>query len=98
MTVHSRARRGSTLIELLMGLIIVSIVGGGLVKLMTSQGRFLNQQEAWRTSRGVSRSSLNRLYSDIRNVEATNGVEAAANGGKDFTLRVPYAFGVMCSA
>jgi hypothetical protein len=97
MTPFFSSRRGSTLIELLMGLIIVSIVGVSLVKLLTGQGRFLGQQEAWRTSRGVSRSSLNRLYSDIRNVEATNGVEAAASGGKDVTLRVPYAFGVMCS-
>ncbi len=72
-------------------------MGSGLVKLMTSQGRFLGQQEAWRASRGVSRSSLNRLYSDIRNVEATGGVEAAASGGKDVTLRVPYAFGILCS-
>jgi hypothetical protein len=58
----------------------------------------MEQQEAWRSARAVSRSSLNRMLSDLRMVEASNGLEAAAAGGKDFTVRVPYAFGVICSA
>lgn len=91
-------RRGFTLIELMVSMVVLAIVAGGLVDLLRSQGRFMDQQEAWRTSRGVARSSLNRLYSDLRNVEASAGVEAAAAGGKDITLRVPYAFGVMCSS
>jgi prepilin-type N-terminal cleavage/methylation domain-containing protein len=91
-------RRGFTLIELMVSMIVLGIVAGGLVDLLRSQGRFMDQQEAWRSSRGVARSSLNRLYSDLRNVEAAGGVEAAAAGGKDITLRVPYAFGVMCSS
>jgi len=31
-------------------------------------------------------------------VEATNGLAAAVAGGQDFTVRVPYAFGVICLA
>jgi hypothetical protein len=57
----------------------------------------MDNREAWRTARGVSRGSLNRLISDLRMVEAEGGLEAAASG-KDFTVRVPYAFGVVCSS
>jgi prepilin-type N-terminal cleavage/methylation domain-containing protein len=98
MTTPRLHRRGFTLVELLVSMIVLSIVAGGLVEMLRSQGRFMEQQEAWRSSRGVARSSLNRLYSDLRDVEAGGGVEAAASGGQDITLRVPYAFGVMCSS
>jgi prepilin-type N-terminal cleavage/methylation domain-containing protein len=93
-----RSRFGFTLVELLVGIVIVSFVGTGLIKLIMGQTRFMDQQEAWRSARAVSRSSLNLLMSDIRMVEAAGGLEAAAAGGQDFTLRVPYAFGVICSA
>jgi prepilin-type N-terminal cleavage/methylation domain-containing protein len=98
MTPRRRSRRGFTLVELLVGMIMLSVVGTSLVKLILSQTRFLDQQEAWRSARSVSRSSLNRVTSDLRMIEATGGLEAAAAGGKDFTVRVPYAFGVVCSA
>lgn len=93
-----RPRGGFTLVELLVGLVIASFVGTGLVKLIMSQTRFMDQQEAWRGARAASRSSLNLILSDLRMVEATGGLEAATAGGRDFTVRVPYAFGVICSA
>jgi prepilin-type N-terminal cleavage/methylation domain-containing protein len=98
MTTPGRSRGGFTLIELLVGLIILSFVGTGLIKMIMSQTRFMDQQEAWRGARAVSRSSLNLMLSDLRMVEATGGLESAAAGGLDFTVRVPYAFGVICSA
>jgi prepilin-type N-terminal cleavage/methylation domain-containing protein len=90
------SRRGFTLIELMVSLIVATIVGGALVRMTLAQARFMDQQEAWRSARNVSRSGINRLISDLRDVEAVNGIEAAAAGGQDFTVRVPYAFGVMC--
>jgi prepilin-type N-terminal cleavage/methylation domain-containing protein len=89
-------RRGFTLVELLLSLIVTAIVGGALVRMVLSQARFMDQQEAWRQARSVSRGGVNRLISDLRVVEATNGLAAAAAGGQDFTVRVPYAFGVVC--
>ena len=35
----------------------VGIVGAGLVQMVLSQGRFMDQQEAWRSSRAVARSA-----------------------------------------
>jgi prepilin-type N-terminal cleavage/methylation domain-containing protein len=89
-------RRGFTLIELLVSLVITAIIGAALVRMVLSQARFMDQQEAWRDARSVSRSGINRLVSDLRPVEAVGGVEAAVAGGQDLTIRVPYAFGIIC--
>jgi prepilin-type N-terminal cleavage/methylation domain-containing protein len=96
-------RRGFTLIELMISMIVAAIVGAALVRLTVGQSRFMDQQEAWRSARSVSRSGINRLVSDIRAVEngsaaAIGGLSAAVAGGQDFTLRVPYAFGIVCLA
>jgi prepilin-type N-terminal cleavage/methylation domain-containing protein len=95
--VSRTCRRGFTLVEMLISMIVLAIVGAGLVQMIMSQGRFMDHQEASRSSRAVSRGSLNRLFAEVRNVEAVGGVEAAAAGGTDFTLRVPYAYGIMCA-
>jgi prepilin-type N-terminal cleavage/methylation domain-containing protein len=94
----SFARRGFTLTEILIALIVLSVVGAGLLRILVGQTRFMDHQEAWRSARSVSRSSLNRVLADLRMVEAIGGMESAAAGGQDFTVRVPYAFGVICSA
>jgi prepilin-type N-terminal cleavage/methylation domain-containing protein len=97
-TGQPRTNSGFTLVELLVALVITSIVGASLVRMLVDQTRFIDHQEAWRSARSVSRSSLNRVLSDLRTVEAVGGMESAVAGGKDFTVRVPYAFGVICSA
>ena len=97
MSTRSIARQGFTLVELLISLIITAIVGAALLRMMVGQARFMDQQEASRSARSVARSGVNRLVSDLRAVEASGGLVAAAAGGQDFTLRVPYAFGVVCS-
>ena len=97
MSTRSMARQGFTLVELLITLIIAAVVGAALLRMVVAQGRFMDQQEASRSARRVSRSGINRLVSDLRAVEASNGLQAAAAGGQDFTVRVPYAFGVVCS-
>lgn len=90
-------RRGLTLVELLIGMVVTAIVGGALVRMIMGEMRSVENGEAWRVSRSVARSSVNRLTSDIRMLEAGGGVESAAAGGQDITLRVPYAFGIVCS-
>jgi prepilin-type N-terminal cleavage/methylation domain-containing protein len=89
-------RQGFTLVELLISLVVSAIVGGALVRMVLSQARFMDQQEAWRGARNVARGGINRMLSDLRAVEASGGLQAAAAGGQDFTVRVPYAWGVLC--
>ena len=97
MTTRATARQGFTLVELLLSVIVSAIVGAALVRMVTSQARFMDQQEAWRSARSVARGGINRLLSDLRVVETGGGVFAAVAGGQDFTINVPYAFGIICS-
>lgn len=92
----ARLHRGFTLVELLLSLVVTAIVGAALIQMVLSQSRFMDQQEAHRTARSVARGGINRLVSDLRVVEAVGGVSAAVAGGQDFTVRVPYAFGIIC--
>jgi hypothetical protein len=75
--------------------VVVAIVGLGITKLITSQARFFATQAASRDARNVSRSSLNRIISDLRMVEASGGVVSAS--ATAITVRVPYAIAVSCS-
>jgi prepilin-type N-terminal cleavage/methylation domain-containing protein len=89
-----RVRRGFTLIELLVGIVIFAIVGALFTKLLTVQGKFFDRQGMANAARNVSRSSLNRVVSDFRMIEANGGVVAATP--TSLTIRIPYAIGVMC--
>jgi len=89
-----RARRGFTLIELIVGIVIFAIVGALFTKLLTVQGKFYDRQGMGNAARNVSRSSLNRVVSDFRMIEATGGVIAASS--TSLTIRIPFAIGVMC--
>jgi hypothetical protein len=89
-----RRRSGLTILELLVTVIILGIVGGGIVRMLTSQARFYEHQGAGRNARSISRAAVNVLLSEIRMVEAGGGVLAAAPDA--ITLRVPYALGLYC--
>jgi prepilin-type N-terminal cleavage/methylation domain-containing protein len=90
------ARRGFTLIELIVGIVIFAIVGMLFTRLLTVQGKFYDRQGMGNAARNVSRASLNRVVSDFRMIEATGGVIAASS--TSLTIRVPFAIGVMCAS
>lgn len=90
-----RARRGFTLVELLVGIVIFAIIGALMTKLITVQGRFFDRQGMSNAARNVSRSSLNRMVSDFRMIEASGAVIAASP--TSLTIRVPFSIGVMCA-
>ncbi|MDP9203148.1 MAG: type II secretion system GspH family protein [Gemmatimonadota bacterium] len=92
---NRRARRGFTLIELIVGIVIFAIVGALFTRLLTVQGRFFDRQGMGNAARNVSRASLNRVVSDFRMIEATGGVVAASS--TSLTIRIPFAIGVMCA-
>jgi prepilin-type N-terminal cleavage/methylation domain-containing protein len=93
---NRRARRGFTLIELVVSIVIFAIIGALFTKLLTVQGRFFDRQGMGNAARNVSRASLNRVVSDFRMIEATGGVVAAT--ATSLTIRVPFAIGVVCKA
>ena len=90
------SRRGFTLVELLIGMIVAGIVGVALLRLILGQSQFFQTQDAIREARSASRASLNLILSDLRMVEANGGVVAASPS--QITVLVPYAFGVVCTS
>jgi hypothetical protein len=91
-----RQRSGLTIIELIVTVIVLGIVGGGIVRMLTSQAQFYEHQGAGRNARSISRAAVNVLLSEMRMVEAPGGVVAAS--ASSVTLRVPYAVGVFCGS
>lgn len=87
-------RRGFSLPELLVGLVLLAIVATLFTRLLVSQARFFDLQSQSNAARNVSRGPINRVVSDLRMVEAEGGVVAAS--ATDVTVRVPYAIGVVC--
>jgi prepilin-type N-terminal cleavage/methylation domain-containing protein len=93
-TINRRGRRGFTLIELVVSIVIFAIIGALFTKLLTVQGKFFDRQGMGNAARNVSRASLNRVVSDFRMIEATGGVIAATP--TSLTIRIPFAIGVVC--
>jgi prepilin-type N-terminal cleavage/methylation domain-containing protein len=87
-------RSGMTLPELVIGLMILGIVSGALVRLLMVQGRFAESQEAYRNSRGVSRDAYNVMMTDLRMVQDTLAIQAASRDS--VKVRVPYVYGIVC--
>jgi prepilin-type N-terminal cleavage/methylation domain-containing protein len=88
-------RRGYSLPELLVGLVLLAIIATAFTRLLVNQARFFDLQSASNAARNVSRGPINRVVSDLRMVEAEGGVIAATPTA--LTVRVPYAIGVVCS-
>src|SRR5919202_1930747 len=97
MTTRTTARRGMTLAEVMIALVLIAIVGAMFTKMLVAQGRFYNSQYAQRTARSVARAPMNLLLSELRMVQDQGGVAAAAADGKRVRLKVPYRFGVVCA-
>jgi hypothetical protein len=90
----TRGRPGVTLVELVVGLVILGIVGGALVKLLMIQGRFAETQESYRNSRSVTRDAYNVMMTDLRMVQDTLAIQAANRD--TIRVRVPYVYGIIC--
>jgi len=90
-----RSRRGFSLIELLITLVLVSIIGVAAGRLLMSQTRFYTRLSGQRDARSVTRNARNIVQTELSMVEAGGGVVAASNSS--ITVRVPYAWGVFCA-
>lgn len=89
------SRRGVTLVELLIGITLAAILGMSLTRLLIGQTRFNERVEAGQRARSVSRSALNAMYSELRMVDANDGVTFARDSAVQ--MRVPYAVGIVCN-
>jgi prepilin-type N-terminal cleavage/methylation domain-containing protein len=96
MATPMKPRRGMTLAEVMIALVLIGIVGAMFTKMLVAQGRFFNAQYGQRSARSVSRAPMNVLLSELRMVQDRGGVADAAADGKRLRLKVPYRFGVVC--
>ncbi len=91
-----RWRRGLTIAELLVTLVIAAIIGGAFMRVMVHQSRFMDLQNTSREARSVSRGALTVMMSELRRVTNPGGVITASIDS--VIVRVPYAFGVLCGS
>lgn len=89
-------RKGLSMSELLIGMVILAIVGMALTQTLRSQARYFDHQKTSNLARAVSRGPINRVVSDLRMVEAKGGVISASSS--QIEVRIPYAMGVVCGA
>jgi hypothetical protein len=88
-------RRGLTLAEMMITVVMVALIGATLTRLYVAQARSYDLQTQLRLARFVSRTGINAATSDLRMVEATGGVVSATN--TQVTVRTPYAMGIVCA-
>lgn len=88
-------RRGLSLVEVLIAIVLLGIVGAGITRLLNSQLRFFARGTNARDARAVSRNALNLTRSELRMVEP-RGIVAASRDS--LTVRLPYLMGLYCAS
>lgn len=84
-----------SLIELIISLVVVSIIGASITRLLTTQTRFFSKLSLARDARSVTRQSRDLMQSELSMTEVSGGVVAASRDS--ITVRVPVAFGLYCA-
>lgn len=87
-------RRGLSLVEVLIAIVLLGIVGAGITRLLQSQMRFFSRSTNSRDARAVTRNALNIVRSEMRMIEPRGVVAATADS---ITVYLPYAMGLNCS-
>ena len=72
----TKPRRGVSLPELLIALVVLGIIGAASVRVLLSQTHYYDVQLKKRAARSVSRASVNLMLSELRMMESAAGVEA----------------------
>jgi prepilin-type N-terminal cleavage/methylation domain-containing protein len=87
-------RRGLSLIEVLIAVVLLGIVGVGITRLLQSQMQFFGRSTNARDARAVTRNALNIVSAEMRMIEPRGIVAASADS---FMVRIPYATGLHCT-
>lgn len=88
-------RRGLSLVEVLIAIVLLGIVGAGITRLLQSQMRYFSRSTNARDARAVARNALNLMRVEMRMIEPSGVVAASPDS---MTVRLPYAVGLNCGA
>jgi type II secretory pathway pseudopilin PulG len=87
---------GMTMIELIVGILVATLIMSGLISLFLNQTRLFGEWQSERNAREAVRGASQVLIADLRRVETSGGIESAT--GSAVTLRIPFAMGIVCSS
>jgi len=87
-------RRGFSLAELMVALVIAGIIGIALTRLVVNQARFMGDQQGRMMARASARAGFNAVVNELRNVTLGGVLQAHADS---VTVRVPFAAGITCT-
>lgn len=87
-------RRGFSLAELIVALVIAGIIGIALTRLVINQARFMADQDGRLRARAAARAGFNVVIQELRNVTLGGVIQASV---ESVTVRVPIAVGLTCS-
>lgn len=85
--------RGFTLMELIVATIVMAILGTALTRILINDSQFVDKMDAMMAARQVARAGMSVMSLGFQMV--TDGGLVAAEP-ESVTVRVPYAFGMIC--
>lgn len=88
------SRRGFTLVELLVAMVVGAMLGVALTRMLISDSRFVSRQDAMLNARATARAAMNAMTVELR-MTSDSGLIAAAP--ESVTVRLPYVFGIACN-
>jgi len=92
-----RRRRGFTLNEMLISMMVLAIVGAAFTRILRYQTTYFSHETTLRTARTVARTATNLMLSDLRAVQDSGSVDSVAADGKLVRIFVPYRYGLVCA-
>lgn len=90
----SARRRGFTLVEVMIAMVLTTVIGAAVTSVFVSQSRFYDAQEKVTAARAVSRAAINMMLTELRAIETSQGIIAASQDS--LVALVPYALGIAC--
>lgn len=88
-------RSGTSLIELMIALVVLAIFASAMTALILNNSRSDESNDARREARGVARSAINILESELRMAEPAGVITPTDDS--TITFRQPFAFGLVCA-
>jgi prepilin-type N-terminal cleavage/methylation domain-containing protein len=91
-----RERRGMTLIEIMISLVLIGIIGGVVMRVVMRQQRFYQGVNQIMTQRSQLRQATSVVPMDLRSVSSVGGdIVAASDGSIEFDVNI--GTGVVCA-